>query len=84
MDEFCNPDKKCKPSVSPGDQCGTNHDCQLKDKGKSVCKIVGGVRKCVRPEECKAQCSNHQICNAYDKCISPGKGTILLIGGKSI
>ena len=79
-DEFCNKDQKCEQKK---DECGTNNDCKMLDQEKPVCKVVGDTNKCVGPEDCKAQCSDEQICSEDEKCTTPGEKNICRNSGRS-
>ena len=68
-----NSPKTCQPddptSQEPVDECGTNDDCERKNRDAPVCKEdMSGRRSCVKFEQCLANCSRRAMCDAQFKC----------------
>merc|ERR1712155_57128 len=65
--------KTCQPdhptSQEPVDECGTNDDCERKNRDTPVCREdMSGRRSCVKFEQCLANCSRRAMCDADFKC----------------
>ena len=49
--------------------CGTNDDCERKNREEPVCKeVASGRRTCVKFEQCLANCSRKALCDSVHKC----------------
>ena len=52
-------------------ECGSNKDCEILDKRRTVCKEDKGLKRCVAPEQCLATCSKKEACGVRHKCEAP-------------
>ena len=71
-DQFCSAENTCEDWRQ--DKCATAQDCKHQHIVNTTCLDLGTHRVCVRPEECRSNCSEKQMCDVSKRhCLTPGK-----------